>query len=93
LLEEILKSAENLEEMQNLYDQHQATKMILNILADHKSYPFDDEFLDQLLSFGCKLTEGGNHKVQKTIFSYFSNLSKSESIFSKINSIINGHID
>lgn len=37
--------------------------MILNILADHKTYPFDDELLNQLLSFGCKLTEGGNRKV------------------------------
>jgi hypothetical protein len=67
--------------------------MILNILADHKTYPFDDDFLDQLLSFGCKLTQGGNPKVQKTIYNYFANLQKSESIFSKINSIINAHID
>ena len=67
--------------------------MILNILADHKTYPFDDDFLNQLLSFGCKLTEGGNSKVQKTIYNYFANLPKSESIFSKINSIITMHSD
>jgi inositol 1,4,5-triphosphate receptor type 1/inositol 1,4,5-triphosphate receptor type 3 len=44
ILEEILCQAEDLEEMQNLFDQHQATKMILNLIADYKSYPFDDDF-------------------------------------------------
>lgn len=63
ILEEILVSADNLEEMQNLFDQHQATKMILNLIADYKSYPFDDDFFNQLLAFGCKLSENGNKKV------------------------------
>ena len=67
--------------------------MILNIIADYKSYPFDDDFFNQLLSFGCKLLEGGNIKVQKTIFTYLANMTKSESILFKANSIINEHID
>lgn len=37
--------------------------MILNIIADYKNYPFDDDFFNELLSFGCKLLEGGNYKV------------------------------
>ncbi|CAD8210359.1 unnamed protein product [Paramecium octaurelia] len=92
LLEELL-TINDLEEMQNLFDQQNATRMILNIIADYKIYPFDDDFFNQLLSFGCKLLEGGNPKVQKTIFNYFSTYSRSENIFSKLNMVINDHIE
>lgn len=34
ILEDILNSDEDLEGMQNLFDQNQATKMVLNLLAD-----------------------------------------------------------
>ena len=64
LMEKILENEKkNLTEMQNLFDQLEATKMFLNLVSDIKTNPFNDNLLTALLSFMTKLTEGGNVKV------------------------------
>lgn len=45
ILEEILEQAEDLREMQNLFDHNEATKMIFNLISEYKSYPLEDDFL------------------------------------------------
>jgi hypothetical protein len=51
MLSEMLDSAPNQEEKQNLFDQCGSTKMYLNLLANFQTYPFDDDLLLELLKF------------------------------------------
>ncbi|CAD8066638.1 unnamed protein product [Paramecium sonneborni] len=88
LLEDILDSKDDLEKIQNEFDQCQATRMFLNLLADFQVYPFDDDLLIQLFKFALKLSKNGNQRIQTTVFNYFSNFEKSEMIFLKMNQII-----
>lgn len=74
--------------MQNLFDKYEATKMFLNLISDCKTNIIEDDLLNQLLSFMIKLLEGGNLKVQKTIYNFFIYYPKSETLFWKLHSII-----
>ena len=67
--------------------------MFLNLISNIKTYPFDDNLLIALLSFMAKLTEGGNIKVQKTIFNYFTHYPISEVLFNKFNTILLEYIE
>jgi len=62
--------------------------MFLNLISDSKVNILEDDLLNQLLSFMIKLLEGGNSKVQKTIFNFFTYYDKSEKLFWKFHSII-----
>lgn len=73
-------------EMQNLLDKHDATRMVLTVLSS--SVSIDSEILLAYLNLLVALLEGGNNKVQKTIFNYFQTFSRSEVIFAKFHSII-----
>ena len=74
--------------MQNFFDKFNATKMFLNLISDSKVNTLEDDLLNQLLSFMIKLLEGGNSKVQKTIFNFFTYYPKSEKLFWKFHGII-----
>ncbi|EGR30288.1 MIR domain protein [Ichthyophthirius multifiliis] len=96
ILEKILDISPNykgLGEMQNLFDQLEATKMFLELISDIKENPFDDNLFIQLLSFMIKLIEGGNQKVQNTIYNYFINHQKSEDLFNKFFTILTDQIN
>lgn len=74
--------------MQNFFDKFNATKMFLNLISDSKGNVLEDDLLNQLLSFMIKLLEGGNSKVQKTIYNFFTSYPKSEILFWKFHGII-----
>lgn len=74
--------------MQNLFDKYEATKMFLNLSSDCKTNIIEDDLLNQLFSFMIKLLEGGNLRVQKTIYNFFTYYPKSETLFWKLHSII-----
>lgn len=74
--------------MQNFFDKFNATKMFLNLISDSKVNILEDDLLKQLLSFMIQLLEGGNQKVQKTIFNFFTYYPKSENLFWKFHGII-----
>lgn len=81
-----------MEEMQNFFDKFNATKMFLNLISDSKTNMLEDDLLNQLLSFMIKLLEGGNSKVQKTIYNFFTYYPKSEMLFWKFHGIITDSI-
>ena len=62
--------------------------MFLNLISNIKTYPFEDNLLIALLSFMSKVLEGGNLKVQKTIYNYFNHYPISEVLFNKFNNIL-----
>ena len=78
--------------MQNFFDRFNATKMFLNVISDSKINPIENELLDHFLSFMITLLDGGNHKVQRTIFNYFNYYSKSEVLFQKFHQIFSDAI-
>ena len=67
--------------------------MLLILLADSKDYPIDEILLSNILSLLIKLLEGGNKKVQKRIYLFFKENSKSEIIFEFFYKIFNENID
>ena len=67
--------------------------MFLSILSNSKVYPIEDELLDALLDFMITLLEGGNQRVQKTVFNYFSYFPISEILFEKFYRIFTNAIN
>lgn len=65
---------------------------MLNILSDEMKF-LAPELLSQLLSFLISLLKKGNRVVQKTVYDYCQNYSKSELIFQKLFRIIRNQID
>ncbi|EWS73528.1 inositol-triphosphate type 1 protein (macronuclear) [Tetrahymena thermophila SB210] len=92
LFEKILELQDNnqkLVEMQNIFDQLDAAIMVLTLISDIKENPFeDDKVLLNLFNFMNKLLQGGNKKVQKTIYNFFINHPKSEIIFQTFYTIL-----
>ena len=66
--------------------------MVLTILADNK-INLSQELLIKFLNFANCLLKGGNKRIQRTVYEYFLNSSKSEHIFQKFHGIIRKHID
>lgn len=96
VLQGILDNAEEegkLEEMQNLLDSIDATKMFLHLVSDSKQHPFDSEFFMVLLDFMIKLLENGNPKIQQSIYDYFIIYPQSEVFFNKIYQIFSDYIE
>lgn len=79
--------------MQNLFDQHDATKMFLNLISDSKLHVFDEYTFHAILKFAVKLLEGGNLRVQKTCLNYFFNYPRSEVLFTKIDQFFHDYIE
>lgn len=79
-------------EIQNQFDGLGATKMVLTVLSEN-SKNLDMDLIEQFLLFINNLLEGGNHRVQVTIYEFFCNYSKSEVLFQKFNTIIRRQID
>lgn len=67
--------------------------MILTVIADIKNNPIEDEIFDYYLFFLINLLEGGNPKIQKTIFTYFTTIPASEYIFEKFHSVFSEQIN
>ena len=67
--------------------------MILMVLSDWKNNPLDDEIFLNYLSFFTKLLEGGNKKIQKTVYEYFKTIPRSEFIFEKFFYVLSEQID
>lgn len=54
--------------------------MVLTVLSEN-SKNLDMDLIEQFLLFINNLLEGGNHRVQVTIYEFFCNYSKSEVLF------------
>ncbi|KAL4438749.1 hypothetical protein ABPG74_013422 [Tetrahymena malaccensis] len=97
LFEKILDLQDNnqkLVEMQNTFDQLDAAVMVLTLISDVKENPFeDDQVILNLFNFLNKLLQGGNKKVQKTIYNFFVNHPKSEIIFQTFYTILLEHVE
>jgi hypothetical protein len=66
--------------------------MVLLVLSDF-SKSLNQEMLLNLLLFANTLLEGGNQRVQKSIYDFFINIQKSEMIFACFASIIKKQIN
>jgi len=74
-------------------DKNNSITMILNVLAEAKNNMYDDEILDQLLSFLITLLEGCNINLQKTIHNYFLTVPSGEYILHKFFDVIEEEIN
>ncbi|EGR30673.1 MIR domain protein [Ichthyophthirius multifiliis] len=91
MVEENKENEEEQIKMQNQLDSLGATRMVLYVISEnHKN--LDSEMLIQFLNFVNTLLEGGNVKVQKTLFEFYTTHQKSEVIFKRFNHIIRKQI-
>ena len=67
--------------------------MLLNVLSDSQVHNMDDILLYHYLEFGIALLDGGNLKVQKTIYNFCKAYQKTETMFSKFHTIIQQQIE
>lgn len=67
--------------------------MLLNVFSDSQVHNMDDNLLYHYLEFGIALLNGGNLKVQKTIFNFCKAYQKTEVMFSRFYSIIQAQIE
>jgi len=79
------------ENLQNMLDKYEGTKMFLTVLSDSSNQSMDAEILNNFLELGIHLLEGGNLRIQKNIYNYFTTFQKSEVLFSKLYSILTTH--
>lgn len=64
-------------------DKNNAITTIFNVLSQTNNTAFDDEILDNLLSFLITLLEGCNINLQNTIYNYFITVPSGEYILEK----------
>jgi len=93
MIRKMIDTAPNKTEMQNFFDKHDATRMLLSVLSDPKHTIIEDNLLNEYIEFGISLLDEGNQNVQKAIFNYCNIHSKSEVMFAKFHSIIYEQID
>mgnify|MGYP000911866170 FL=1 len=74
-------------------NKEEAMEMILSVLSDPNNLKIQEELLDTFLKFGIALMEGGNRKVQKTIYDYCVSFPRSEIMFKRLYTLIQNQID
>ncbi|EAR98945.2 MIR domain protein (macronuclear) [Tetrahymena thermophila SB210] len=91
MVEKCSETPEQEEKMQNILDQLGATRMTLYVISEnHKN--LDSELLSEFIKFLCTLLNGGNKRVQKTIYEFYISHQKSEMIFKRFDNIIRKQI-
>jgi len=93
VLRQIIDRAPNKKEMQDFFDRHDATSMLLSVLSDPKNTFIDEDLLFEYLEFGISLLDGGNVNVQKNIYHYCIVHPSTEVMFAKFHAIIFEQID
>ncbi|EGR27735.1 MIR domain protein [Ichthyophthirius multifiliis] len=86
------KDKEEMISRQNQLDKLGATQMILIVISEH-SHLLDGELYINFLLFINTLLKNGNVRVQKTIYEFFINQSKTELIFKKFHYFIKKQIE
>jgi hypothetical protein len=90
LLMETIATAPKREEIQNLLDDFDTMKMVLQIFAEAN---LEDELLLEFLTLGYMLMEGGNRRIQKTVYNFFVTTQYTEKFFEKLRNIITTETD
>lgn len=67
-------------------------EMILSVFSDAKYPTIPDELFDVFLKFGITLLDGGNNKVQRTIYNYCISMPRSEFMFKRFYTFISNQI-
>lgn len=73
-------------------DKEEAMETILSVLSDLNYLNMPDELLDTFLKFGITLLDGGNSKVQKTIYNHCLAVTRSEIMFKRFYTLIQDQI-
>ena len=66
--------------------------MILTVFSD-VGFEMEPRISSTLLKFGIALLEGGNKKVQATIFHFFTTFPRSSTIFEKLYRSVNEQVE
>lgn len=69
-------------------DKEGAMEMVLGVLSDSKHADIPEDLLESFLNFGTKLLEGGNNRVQKTIYQFCTSYQRSEVMFRRFDAYI-----
>lgn len=84
---------EEKETHQNFLNQNNAVYMTLSLMSDYSNPKLSDQLFNDLIVFGIQILDGGNHDVQKSIYSYFLNFTSSEVFFMRIHERIHEEIN
>ena len=87
----MIDNAKNKTDIQNFFDNNDATSVLLSFFSNPKQV--DEDLMNEFLSFGISLLEGGNANIQRTIYNFCIHHLESEVMFAKFHSMICEQID